>query len=248
METNQRRQEEKLQCHNSFLPRRIKEKGGVEKKEQEKKWKKYTEMKLRKTTPSMITVCWNWRTEVNNTHKTCGEKKRNVVIPQTMPKAIFHYGDHLCPIQSLKTFGFLKQFSNTAHHLNIFHSTGKIPNSGWSHPIRLATLLYDEMAPRQQCSQQCPRELRLDIIRYSMRIHIWLLCKWLSPSCDYFITLVLLDYCNRHTNTIRDGQGLSLHSVGLVHRQSSSWAYLHSFEEEQGQLLKPDTITLMHAI
>lgn len=202
-------------------------------------------MKLRKTTPSMITVCWNWRTEVNNTHKTCGKK---LVIPQTMPKAIFHYGDHLCPIQSLKTFGLLKQFSNTAHHLNIFHSTGKIPNYGWSHPIRLATVLYDEMAPRQQCSQQCPRELQLDVIRYSIRIHIWLLCKWLSLSCDYFITLVLLDYCNRHTNTIRDGQGLSLYSVGLVYRQSSSWAYSHSFEKEQGQLLKPDTITLMHAI
>lgn len=41
METNQRRQEEKLQCH-SFLPRCIKEKEGVE-KEQEKKWKKYTD-------------------------------------------------------------------------------------------------------------------------------------------------------------------------------------------------------------
>lgn len=115
-----------------------------------------------------------------------------------MPKAIFHYGDHLCPIQSLKTFGFLKQFSNTAHHLNIFHSTGKISNYGWSHPVRLATVLYDEMAPRQQCSQQCPRELQLDVIRYSIRIHIWLLCKWLSLSCDYFITLVLLDYCNTH--------------------------------------------------
>lgn len=161
-----------------------------------------------------------------------------------MPKAIFHYGDHLCPIQSLKTFGFLKQFSNTAHHLNIFHSTGKISNYGWSHPVRLATVLYDEMAPRQQCSQQCPRELQLDVIRYSIRIHIWLLCKWLSLSCDYFITLVLLDYCNTHKyHQRRSGFEPLLSRTG-----SSSWAYSHSFEEEQGQLLKPDTITLMHAI